>query len=166
DWSLLTKQLVCEERLPSEYEDWNIRELTGLLPRELHRFCKAWNMAKQLETGVNKETVMETYMNLAVEYFKIKVQRLLDRQRLGNAVEDSTIFAAKVFMGSEMWNVPESWKVSGMVFFNGLKYHFVCPPAEQAIYEVFDDEHLQNAIAILREDENIRWRILELCVQH
>ncbi|CAG8663752.1 5110_t:CDS:2, partial [Paraglomus brasilianum] len=36
--------------------------------------------------------------------------------------------------------------------------------AEQAVYEAFNDEHLQNAIAILREDENISWRILEPCV--
>jgi hypothetical protein len=166
DWSRLTEQLVRENRLPNEHERWNVRELTGLLPRELHRFCKAWNIAKQSDTGDNKQTVTGTYLNLAVEYFKIRIQRLLDRHRLGNAVEDSTIFAAKVFMGSEMWDVPESWKVSGMVFFYNSKYRLVCPPAEQAVYEAFDDEHLRNAIVILREDENIRWRILELCVQH
>src|SRR5947209_8489047 len=94
--------------------------------------------------------VRERYMNLAVEYYVIMIHRLMDRKQLGEAVKDSSIFAAKLFMGSEMWGVPQSWKVSGMIVFDDTKYHLVCHAAEEAIYEAFDDDHLRDTIAILQ----------------
>ncbi|CAI2183405.1 12367_t:CDS:2 [Funneliformis geosporum] len=75
DWSRLTDKLMQERCLPT------------------------WMTIRFHGTEIS---IRKIYMNLAVEYYMIRIQRLLDPQRFGKAVNDSSIFAAKLFMGLEM----------------------------------------------------------------
>ncbi|CAG8594992.1 8428_t:CDS:2, partial [Paraglomus brasilianum] len=134
EWAKMTNRFT--DSLPPD--TGFLRNFVGGIPRELGRFMKIWD--KERHNGV--DNVMKLYTKDATDY-------LLDKKRMKEDVKESTVFAAKIFMGSPMDDVPDSWENSGM-----------------AIFKAFDDSHTKNAISILRGDKTISWQVLELCVQH
>ncbi|CAG8474433.1 7714_t:CDS:2, partial [Paraglomus occultum] len=158
EWAKMTNRYT--DSLPPD--TGFLRNFVGGIPRELGRFMKIW--AKERHNGV--DNVMKLYTKDATDYYKERIQRLLDKKRMKEDVKESTVFAAKIFMGSPMDDVPDSWENSGMVVVRGQTCKLCCPAAELAIFKAFDDSHTKNAISILRGDKTISWRVLELCVQH
>ncbi|CAG8659185.1 10290_t:CDS:1, partial [Paraglomus brasilianum] len=158
EWAKMTNRFT--DSLPPD--TGFLRNFVGGIPRELGRFMKIWD--KEHHNGV--DNVMKLYTKDATDYYKERIQRLLDKKRMKEDVKESTVFAAKIFMGSSMDDVPDSWENSGMVVVQGQTYKLCCPAAELAIFKAFDDSHTKNAISILRGDKTISWRVLELCVQH
>ncbi|CAI2190251.1 1929_t:CDS:2, partial [Funneliformis geosporum] len=158
EWNKITTHFC--NKLPDNVEF--LREFVGSIPREFMRFFKFWS--EYGSEGLN--TVKFQYFEDAKRYYTTRIHRLLDRERLGDEFKDSAMFAAKVFMGNKVSEVPESWDSSGMVIPDGYYYKLCCPAAEYSILTAFDDFHTKEVVKILKENSIMSWCVLELCVQY
>ncbi|CAJ0761096.1 6173_t:CDS:2, partial [Entrophospora sp. SA101] len=108
----------------------------GSIPQEFMRFFKYWS--EYGSEGI--DVVKFQYFEDAKRYYTARIHRLLDKESLGDEFKDSAMFAAKVFMGKKT--------------------------AEYSILTAFDDFHVKEVIKVLKEDNAMSLRVLELCVQH
>ncbi|CAJ0823659.1 13324_t:CDS:2, partial [Entrophospora sp. SA101] len=115
----------------------------GSIPQEFMRFFKYWS--EYGSEGI--DVVKFQYFEDAKRYYTARIHRLLDKESLVS-------------------EVPGSWDSSGMVIPDGYYYKLCCPAAEYSILTAFDDFHVKEVIKVLKEDNAMSLRVLELCVQH
>ncbi|CAI2194909.1 2033_t:CDS:2, partial [Funneliformis geosporum] len=158
EWNKITTHFC--NKLPDNIKF--LRKFVGSIPREFMRFFKFWS-----EYGSEGlDTVKFQYFEDAKRYYITRIHRLLDRERLGDEFKDSAMFAAKVFMGNKVSEVPGSWDSSGMVIPDGYYYKLCCPAAEYSILTAFDDFYAKVVVKILKEDSVMSWRVLKRCIQY
>jgi len=157
--------LVKQSRLPQECDCEDFYELCGGIPREAREF----GSEKKRLFGNGESTYQQwkdAYMNARIPFYKTRIQRLLDKEKLGpELLKTSVPFASSLFVGAKMDSAPDVWIASGLVITKDGFQKLFCPAAEKAILSVFDDSAvIRQAIKIFRNDKQMSWRSFELAV--
>jgi hypothetical protein len=157
--------LVEQNRLPQECDCDDFYELCGGIPREAREFGSEKTRLFG-DSQSNYQQWKGAYMNARTPFYKTRIQRLLDKEKLGpELLKESVPFAARLFVGEKMTSAPDIWIASGLIVTKDGFSKLFCPAAEKAILSVFDEYHAtREAIEVIRGDAQIRWRSLELAV--
>jgi hypothetical protein len=159
--------LVTQNLIPEECDCHDFFELCGGIPREAREFGSE---KKRLfgDSPSNYQQWKNAYMNARIPFFKTRIQRLLDKEKLGpKLLKESVSFASSLFVGEKMTSAPDVWIASGLLVSKDGFQRLSCPAAEKAILSLFGERKvICQAIDIFRNDPPIRWRSLELAVVH
>jgi len=166
DFKVFVDFLVAQNRLPQECDSDDFFELCGGIPREAREFGSEKNRLFGDTGQSNYQQWKDAYMNARTPFYKTRIQRLLDKEKLGpELLKESVPFASSLFVGEKMTSAPDVWIASGLIVTKDGFQKLFCPAAEKAILSVFDESKvIRQAIEIFRNDPPISWRSLELAV--
>ncbi|RUP44407.1 hypothetical protein BC936DRAFT_149497 [Jimgerdemannia flammicorona] len=162
--------IECQQhfkRLPTAIDKEQIRYHSALIPRMILFWCIEWS--SNLERPF--EDVLKSFSNRAVNYYKGRIRRTLERA--SSLPENKTLIhqtAAFFYLNVPVTDLPELWEISGLFIeekseMDGGAYVYkcVCPSVGMAIVKYFQDS-ANPTINILIADPAINWRGLELLV--
>jgi hypothetical protein len=157
---------VAQNRLPQECDSDDFFELCGGIPREAREFGSEKNRLFGDTGQSNYQQWKDAYMNARTPFYKTRIQRLLDKKKLGpELLKESVPFASSLFVGEKMTSAPDVWIASGLIVTKDGFQKLFCPASEKAILSVFDESKvIRQAIEIFRNDSPISWKSLELAV--
>jgi hypothetical protein len=136
-------------------------DLCAGIPRELLAFSLVWKRSQEC----NFETLKSIYLEKRRDFYQDRIKRLFNKEKMGDElVKASVSFAARVFVGRPMYNVPKIWKHAGLITFKNERYQLLCPAAADALLTSIDHDVMRDAVSIVTSDLNTRWRALELGV--
>jgi Mitochondrial ribosomal death-associated protein 3 len=157
--------LVTQNLIPEECDCIDFFELCGGIPREAREFGSEKNRLFG-DSQSNYQQWKNAYMNARIPFYKTRIQRLLDKKKLGPMLlKESVSFASSLFVSEKMTSALDVWIASGLIVTKDGFHKLFCPAAEKAILSVFDESMaMRQAIDIFRNDPQIKWRSLELAV--
>jgi hypothetical protein len=136
-------------------------DLCAGIPRELLAFSLVWKRSQKS----NFDNLKSSYLHNRRKFYQDRIKRLFNKEKMGDElVKASVSFAARVFVGRPMYNVPQIWEDAGLITFKNGRYQLLCPAAADALLSSIDQDVMRDAVSIFTSDLNTRWRALELGV--